>query len=135
MAEQMEPFRRTLERPDRTFLLAPDDRYVASALAFYLPDHPRTFCWEDPVHPESQYGVWGRPLDRGGWDALVILRNPSHPTRTELAGLFGRWEQVGEIEIHLGRNGAPAARDRRYTVFVGRDFRPVLAGEPPAKRG
>jgi hypothetical protein len=135
LAEKIEPFRRTVARPDRTFLLAPDDRYVASALAHYLPDHPRTYCWEDPRHPESQYGIWGRPEDRGGWDALVILRNERDPRVAELQGRFERWERLGEVEIPLGRPGIPAARDRRYGVFLGRGFRTAAEAETPAKRG
>ncbi|MGE3308783.1 MAG: ArnT family glycosyltransferase [Limisphaerales bacterium] len=124
LAEQAAMVREAVPTPDRTFFLAPRDRYVASALAFYLPDQPRTFCWEDPAHPESQYGIWGRPLDRVGWDAIVLEENPESPRVAEIAGLFGTWEARGEIVVPLG---AENARNRRYAVFLGRGFDPGKA--------
>src|SRR5690606_24527351 len=69
LAEAVQDLRLRVPRPERTFILAPEDRYVASALAYYLPDQPRTWCWEDPGRPDSQYGIWGRPYGLAGWDA------------------------------------------------------------------
>jgi len=119
LAVQVAQVRGSLPRPDRTFLLAPRDRYVASALAFYLPDRPRTYCWEDPARPESQYGIWGWPKDREGWDALIIERDPSAPRVQEIARHFRTWESRGEILIRLGPG---TARNRRYQVFFGTGF-------------
>lgn len=132
LAKAVEAYRGRLERPDRTFLLAPDDRYVASSLAYYLPDRPRTYCWEYPDRPESQYGIWGRPLDKVGWDALVIARNPLDTKVADVADRFGSWESLGEIHIPLG---ARPDRDRRYRVFLGRDFRPQAPFEVGKKGG
>jgi 4-amino-4-deoxy-L-arabinose transferase-like glycosyltransferase len=120
LAEQVAELRRSVPRPDQTFLLAPRDRYVASALAFYLPDHPRTYCWEEPGRPESQYGIWGRPADREGWDALIIERDPTAPRVQEIARHFQAWQSQGEIVIPLGPE---TARNRRYQVFLGKGFR------------
>lgn len=120
LAGEVSALRAAVPRPARTFLLAPRDRYVASALAFYLPDHPRTYCWEDPLHPESQYGIWGWPKERVGWDALVIEEDADAPRIKELAGYFETWETRGEIVIELGPN---PDRTRRYAVFFGTGFR------------
>lgn len=122
LAEKVEPLRRRVPRPETTFLLAPDDRYVASALAFYLPDQPRTYCWEDESRPESQYGIWGRPKDRLGWDALVFLPHPTAPRAQDVARRFESWERVGEFRIELGPR---RDRDRLYHVFLGRNLRSV----------
>lgn len=123
LARQVEPLRARLPQPERTFLLAPDDRYVASALAFYLPDHPRTYGWEDPAHPESQYGIWGRPSDRVGWDALMIVRNPQSPSFREVeAGCFERVEPWGEVTVKLGPG---QGGERKYRAFLGRKLRSV----------
>jgi 4-amino-4-deoxy-L-arabinose transferase-like glycosyltransferase len=123
LARLVEPFRKQLPRPEQTFLLAPDDRYVASALAYYLPDRPRTFGWEDPAHPESQYGIWGRPADRVGWDALVVIRNPESETSRDVAeGRFERWERLGEVVVRLGEK---PGRERKYGVFLGGNLRGV----------
>jgi len=126
LATEVDGIRKTLPRPAQTFLLAPRDRYVASALAFYLPDHPRTYCWEEPGRPESQYGIWGRPTREAGRDALVIEEDPGAPRIEELAKYFGRWEKRGEIRVRLGPE---AVRNRHYTVFLGTDFRGSEGGE------
>lgn len=121
LADQVGALRSSLPRPETTFLLAPRDRYAASALAFYLPDHPRTYCWEDPARPESQYGIWGWPKEKGGWDALIVEEDPTAPRVQELVQHFRTWESRGEIMVRLGPG---TARSRRYAVFLGTDFRP-----------
>ncbi|MCC6231469.1 MAG: glycosyltransferase family 39 protein [Verrucomicrobiales bacterium] len=122
LATAVEPVRRAVPRPERTLVLAPDDRYAASALAFYLPDQPRTFCWESKDRLESQYGIWGRPgAEWAGWDALVIARNPLDAKLKDVAQRFDKWESRGTITLSLGRQ---KARDRRYVVFVGQGYRP-----------
>ena len=128
LAVAVEAMRKALPRPEETFLLAPRDRYVASALAFYLPDQPRTYCWEVPGRPESQYGIWGRPTEGAGKDALVIEEDPQAPRIEELSKHFVRWEKRGEIRVRLGADGE---RNRRYAVFLGSDFR----GEVSKKQG
>lgn len=120
LAREVEVYRQQLPRRDRTFLLSADDRSIASSLAYYLPDRPRTYVWEDPQHPESQYGIWGRPLERVGEDALVIDRSPPGRQVQELAGAFATWKELGEIEIALGGAGT---KPRRYRVFWGQTFR------------
>jgi 4-amino-4-deoxy-L-arabinose transferase-like glycosyltransferase len=125
LAEAIHRMRVRLPRPGETFILAPEDRYVASALAYYLPDQPRTWCWENPERPDSQYGIWGRPYELPGWDALVIEHDAAAPRLQEIRRNFVHWEPLGEIRVPLGPG---RARARRYEVFLGRDFRP--AGEP-----
>ncbi|MBL9127094.1 MAG: hypothetical protein JNL97_05585, partial [Verrucomicrobiales bacterium] len=125
LADEVAKVRTAVPRPERTFLLAPRDRYVASALAFYLPDRPRTYCWEDAKHPESQYGIWGLPEGLAGWDALVFEPSADLPRIPELARRFDTWEPRGELVIPLGSD---TARHRRYFVFLGRGFRPSEGG-------
>lgn len=126
LAESVEAYRGRLPEGSRTFLLAPDDRYVASALAYYLPDRPRVYCWEDPAHPESQYGIWGRPGEefRGG-DSLVVVRVASGPQLEGVAARFATWTPLGAVKVGLGPQGD---RDRQYQVFLGQNYRPEGAG-------
>jgi hypothetical protein len=120
LAERVEVLRAGLSRPERTFLLAPGDRYVASALAFYLADRPRTYCWEEPGRPVSQYGIWGRPDgEKRGWDALIIERDGDSPRVRELKDRFETWESKGVLEVRLGPGLAAV---RRYRVFLGGGF-------------
>ncbi|MBL9139165.1 MAG: glycosyltransferase family 39 protein [Verrucomicrobiales bacterium] len=126
LAAAVERHRQELEKPTQTFLLAADDRYVASALAFYLPDRPRTYTWERQGFPESQYGIWGRPSVAAGTDALVLVRNPMASNILEIQSCFESWQRRGEIQVLVG---AAEARNRTYSVFLGRGYR----GFEPAK--
>lgn len=76
LADKIHNARQTLPKPCRTFLLA-DRRQTASELAFYLPDHPRLFlCSQAQPRIFSQYDLWPGPLDKLGWDALIINDKP-----------------------------------------------------------
>jgi 4-amino-4-deoxy-L-arabinose transferase-like glycosyltransferase len=125
LAREVERYRAALPRQAETFLLAADDRYVASALAFYLPDQPRTFCWERPGFPESQYGIWGRPPVSAGTDALVLVRYLGSTNLKEIEACFGTWRALGEIQIMVG---SAEARNRKYGVFLGTGYRGVGQG-------
>lgn len=118
LSEYIDQVRRGVPRPDSTFLLAPDDRYVASALAFYLPDHPRTYCWGDTNRPKTQYDMWGRPVEVG-WDALIIGRNPESPKFRDASGHFRNCIPLGEYDTSLGPG---QRRARKYVVLLGRDY-------------
>lgn len=131
LATEVAAFRQGVPRPDHTFLLTFRDRSVASTLAFYLPDHPRTYAWEDPQHPRSQYGIWGLPTDKAGGDALVIQRVPLAVGFETLAECFDRWTPLGEFTIRLGPH---PDRDRRYAVFLGEGFRPSRPAVVPSSR-
>lgn len=120
LAVEVERYRQRLERPGQAFLLAADDRYVASALAFYLPDRPQTFTWERPGFPESQYGIWGRPPASAGAEALVLARNPMTAPLAEIQACFESWERVGEIQVLVG---SAEARNRTYAIFHGVGYR------------
>lgn len=120
LAKAVEGFRQQLPRKAETFLLASEDRYVASALAYYLPDRPRTYVWEDPRHPESQYGIWGRPLGRVGEDGLVVAGMKGEAQIEDIARQFSEWRELGQVVVHLGGENS---RDRRYRIFLGTKLR------------
>ncbi len=121
LAQAVQSLRESVPDAQRTFLYSPADRYVASALAFYLPDHPTTYAWDDIQHPKSQYDIWGPPRDKQGWDALVIGRNVIGSKVVQASRDFSAWESLGEIAVPLGPD---PRRSRRYQVYLGRGFRP-----------
>ncbi len=61
-------------------ILLTNHRYLASELAFYLPDHPRVYQLPSREEkPESQYHLWGLPPDLKGKKALWVMKGQVQP--------------------------------------------------------
>ncbi|MBI1249501.1 phospholipid carrier-dependent glycosyltransferase [bacterium] len=92
-------------------------RAIASELAFYMPQHPQVYLWEDNDYPLSQYDVWGGPQDADGRDLLVVTRQGEelpHPLRMAFQSI----EPVEQVEIEVG-----PGRSHALTIYQGRGFR------------
>jgi hypothetical protein len=90
-------------RPEETFILGLERKHSAEA-AFYMQGNPRTYHWPgDPPLVGSQYEVWSPPLDKFGWDAL-ILADGGQPLPTDMAKHFDRLVPLGTREIEAGGN-------------------------------
>lgn len=103
-------------RPDNTFILGIGRKHSAES-AFYVPGHPRTYRWAgDPPVVASQYEVWSPPLDKFGWDALIITDGggalPASMTRH-----FERFIPLGTEEIAAG-----GALRRQLTYYRGENL-------------
>ncbi|HFC97893.1 MAG TPA: glycosyltransferase family 39 protein [Thermosulfurimonas dismutans] len=58
--------------------LVTDHRYLASELAFYLPDHPQVY--QIPVSPpRTQYHLWGIPRNLCGKPVLWVMKDAHRP--------------------------------------------------------
>ena len=81
-----------------TFVVALGHRFVASQMAFYLPDHPQVFRLESSGQISSQYEVWPGPAARfKGKNAFVIAQTDLESLPAELMSAFSRVKQVAEI--------------------------------------
>ena len=88
-------------RPDKTFILGIGRKHSAES-AFYVPGNPRTYRWAgDPAVVSSQYEVWSPPLDKIGWDAL-ILSDGGKPLPADMAKYFTSLIPLGTQEIQVG---------------------------------
>jgi len=88
-------------RPAETFILGIGRKHAAES-AFYVPGNPRTYHWAgDPPVVASQYEVWGPPIDKIGWDAL-ILTNGGEPLPSAMEKHFDRLVPLGTREIEAG---------------------------------
>jgi hypothetical protein len=113
LAEAIEQLRRDAPRPEKTFLLASGRQYV-SELAFYLPDRPKVYRWNERRGVvQTQYELWSGPLDKKGWDALIILE-PAQPLYAELAQAFAKVTYLGELAVPIGPAGS-----RELFVYLG----------------
>lgn len=100
-------------RPEQTFVISPLRKYPA-AVAFYTPGHPITYKWPgNPPRVSSQYELWPGPVDKLGWDAL-ILHNAGSPLPEDLVAIFDKVVDLGEKNIPTG-----AAGERKYHVWRG----------------
>jgi 4-amino-4-deoxy-L-arabinose transferase-like glycosyltransferase len=116
LARQVDQARQQQPRPEQTFFLSPLRKYPAE-IAFYAPNHPRTYKWPgNPPRVSSQYELWPGPVDKLGWDALII-HNADSELPAELAAAFENIVPLGESSIPIG-----AAGERRYNMWRGENL-------------
>lgn len=117
LAETVEQIRREMPRPDETFLLASGRQYV-SELAFYLPNRPRVYRWnERPGLVQTQYELWPGPHDKLGWDALIIFE-PHLPLYPDLVQAFDKVTLLDEVAVPIGPAGS-----RQLVIYLGHNLK------------
>lgn len=111
-------FERLISVPnvDDTFLLALGHRYLASELAFYLPDHPRTFRYETSGEVSSQYEVWPGPLEYVGKNGFVIAEQTADALPVALTTAFERFRFLVEI-------ANPERQGAKYYLYLGENLK------------
>jgi hypothetical protein len=93
-----------------SFVVALGHRFLASQLAFYLPDHPKVFRFEESGKLTSQYEVWPGPVDFIGKNAFVI----SDRADTVPPALQGAFEQFR----YLAEFGDPQHKNGHYYLYL-----------------
>jgi undecaprenyl-diphosphatase len=123
-------------RPLRTFVVV-TERAEASELAFYLPDQPRVYLWNDSGIVVSQYDIWGGPRDKLGWDALIVTHRGARPPE-RLAAAFETLEPADEVTVTIGHGRAHrlqlwrGSRLRQWPDAARAGTRPQAASGAPA---
>jgi len=98
-------------------LIVAGHRYNASELAFYHPDQPTVFVWNETGHPQSQYDLWPGPESATAEAALIIVPHDKDgaPALPEsLLAVYSELEPVRDLDIALG----PTDR-RHYSLWRG----------------
>jgi len=117
-----------LPEPDRTLIITPSRRQLASQLAYYLPTRPRVYRLENPARINSQYGIWGGPpADTVGQDALLVMEGGGQdPLPPELLAAFESVRGLPPVVVPLGPR-APARTVRLWhaTGFRGWPYPPL----------
>lgn len=117
LAQALDRTRQRLPRPHQTFMLASGRQYV-SEMAFYLPQQPKVYRWNDHKdRVQTQYDLWPGPIDKLGWDALIILE-PHQPVHSDLASAFRSLTPLGELSVPIG----PAGK-RSLSLYLGHSLR------------
>jgi len=103
-------------RPRETFILSTLPQYSAE-LAFYTPGQPPVFLWpNDPAKISSQHDLRPAPVDKIGWDALIV-QPADTPLPVDLAMVFENLIDQGEKSIPIG-----AAGERKYHLWRGENL-------------
>ncbi|GAB6141336.1 hypothetical protein JCM14076_20650 [Methylosoma difficile] len=89
------------QRPDlgKSFLLVDAHRYLASELAFYLPDQPRVYRFEGSGQVVSQYEVWPGPIAELSKNALIVSEQNTRQLSPVLMSAFAKVKLVGEVAL------------------------------------
>ena len=102
---------RQLPDPENTMLIVTGHRTSTAALAFYHPDRPTVYRWDDkPGYINNQYDIWPGP-NRPGSDALLISYRES-PLSDRLIAHFESITKLEPLEIPPG-----AYKPKRYSLY------------------
>ncbi len=93
-------------------------RHTAAELAFYLPGQPRVYRWFPYGRVESQYEIWGGPVDAHGKNALILWPGEVEALPEDLASTFGHTRRLGAFTVQPGTKNA-----KGFTAFAGTDFK------------
>ncbi|PPD24082.1 MAG: hypothetical protein CTY24_02245 [Methylobacter sp.] len=114
--------RNIISDQQQTFILTLGHRYLASELAFYLPDHPKTFRYEPSGLITSQYEVWPGPINYIGKQGLIITEQNPDQIPVELKSAFQSFKEVATVVNPMNINSP-------YHLYLGTD----LKSWPPQK--
>jgi len=91
-------------------------RQTVSELAFYMKGHPVVYRWNGfERRIKSQYELWPTPLNKIGWDALVIA--DANKGLDGLSQCFRSFSLLKQINIDLG-----SGRKRVFNVYLGQEL-------------
>jgi 4-amino-4-deoxy-L-arabinose transferase-like glycosyltransferase len=123
-------FERLIALPnlDNTFVVALGHRYLASQLAFYLPDHPKVYRFEESGQVTSQYEVWPGPLAFVGKNGFVVSESTEEHLPQDLKAAFERFRFLAEI-------ANPSKSGASYYLYLGENLKiwPNSIGQAAAK--
>ncbi len=108
LAKNMDEVMQKVPQPEKTLIIVDDRRQVVSSLAFYMHTQPRVYRWTTGTRVSSQYELWPGPVDKHGYDALIVVRSE----RSVSASLKNNFEKV-RLVGDLGE-----ASGRRYQVYL-----------------
>ncbi|MDD2760622.1 MAG: glycosyltransferase family 39 protein [Methylomonas sp.] len=80
-----------------SFVVALGHRYLASQLAFYLPDHPKVYRFEESGQTISQYEVWPGPHRFAGKNAFIVGEVSDQGLPAQLKNAFARVVFLAEV--------------------------------------
>lgn len=99
-----------------SFVIALGHRYLASQLAFYLPDHPKVYRFEASGRIQSQYEVWSGPLEFIGKNAVIVGTGKLDSVPLALQQAFTNFRLLGQV-ANLDKPESP------YFLYLGENLK------------
>ena len=134
LARQIDELQQSMPNPQKTFIFS-QSYQIASELAFYIPDHPRTVSinrWRRP----NAYEYWWQDNDLKGWDAVGICTARSRNTH-RLKQIFTRVMPPERIEIKrtslLGMDRSKDPPVSEYYLYRAFGFKGGIPWQPPER--
>ncbi len=111
-------FERLISQPnlEDTFVVAMGHRYLASEMAFYLPDHPKVYRYETSGLVQSQYEVWPGPQQFLGKNGFVLAEETEENLPAELKAAFESFRFLVQIPN-------PSKSNRFYYLYFGENLK------------
>jgi undecaprenyl-diphosphatase len=103
---------------DSPIFIFSDTYQIASELAFYTPEQPRTYN-VNLGRRMNQYDIWGGFDKLTGNDGLYV-KHRDQVIDPEIASAFSSWEKLPVVNII--KNGEII---HRYTIFLCREFKGI----------
>lgn len=97
---------------DDTFVVALGHRYLASQLAFYLPDHPKVYRYQESGQIQSQYEVWNGPIEFIGKNAVIVGNDDQNSVPTVLKDAFTGFRFLAQV-------ANPDKPKSPYSLYLG----------------
>jgi 4-amino-4-deoxy-L-arabinose transferase-like glycosyltransferase len=107
---------KSLPDTKETLVIAVGHRFLASQLAFYLPDQPAVYRYEDSGSINSQYEVWGGPTNAIGKTAFIVSEQKETAMPAALKSAFQRFSEVGTIVN-------PMSKKSNYHLYLGESLK------------
>ncbi len=103
-----------LPSQNNTFIIAIGHRYLASQLAFYLPDHPHVYRYEASGEVKSQYEIWSGPSKFFGRTGIIVSDEIENVPE-EIKSAFQHFTFLVKIPN-------PMHSDSPYFLFLGENL-------------
>ncbi len=99
-----------------TLVIALGHRFLASQLAFYLPDQPFVYRYEDSGLITSQYEVWGAPKGALAKTAFIVSEQSEDKIPAAFKSAFQGFREVGTV-------ANPMNKTSRYHLYLGESLK------------
>ncbi len=118
LARDVDAARRELPGGHAMTLVTQGHRSMTSELAFYLPDHPRVYLYNETPHViRSQHDLWETPAAHLGEDSLIIIQGEPQSIGEDLKTRFE------SLTVHsVLRDPRQSATRQVVTLAVGRNL-------------
>ena len=113
--------------PESAFYLGLGRKYTCTSQLAYQLRLPYDVHGANLIGQQAlQYGYWSAPEQLRGRDAVIVVEGDRRAKEVldELQGVFVTLQPLGDVVVPVGRSPLIPAPPLRFTLYVGRGYRP-----------